>query len=185
MFLEEISDDLLICLYREGNQEAIDLLLSRYRTFMYGIINDLFKKENEYIDYDDMYQDAMVVFFNCLQRYDVDNGCFYFFVRKSIERRLIDKMKKIKKNNKIYSLDDDYYEDGNEKVIDYVSEDVNGMFCEEDLFKKIDDVSKQIIKLKVSGYTYEEISLKLSMSKQCIYRRIVKIKKILKDITKN
>jgi len=34
--LEEISDDLLICLFREGNQDAIDLLYERYNIYYYG-----------------------------------------------------------------------------------------------------------------------------------------------------
>ena len=43
----------------------------------------------------------------------------------------------------------------------------------------------EIVDLKMKGYTYEEISLLLGISKQAIYRRIVKIKNMLKDITKN
>ena len=61
MFLKEISDDLLIKLRREGNQDAIDLLLERYRKFIYGIINDFFKTQNEYHDYDEYYQESICI----------------------------------------------------------------------------------------------------------------------------
>ena len=69
MFYEEISDDLLICLYREKQQEAIDLLFERYKCYLYGIINDMLKKETLYFDYDELYQDAIIVLINCIEKY--------------------------------------------------------------------------------------------------------------------
>lgn len=185
MLLREISDDLLICLYREGNQDATDLLFDRYKTFIYGIISDVFKTTNYYVDYEDMYQEGMLVFLDCLRKYDVDNGCFYFFVRTSVERRLINKIKKINRNIKVSSLDENCFEEGNEKVIDYIAEESSDFMLEELLIDKLDGVNRDIAVLKINGYTYEDISSMLQISKQFIYRRIVKIKKVLKDIIKN
>lgn len=185
MFLKEISDDLLICLRREGNQDAIDMLFDRYQKFIYGIINDTFRCFNHYVDYEEMYQEAMCVFIACLEKYDVDNGCFYFFVRTSIERKLKDITKRNEKYNKIISLDENFYENSKECLIDYVCENDEKSFIYDLLKENCSVECMEIVDLKMKGYTYEEISLLLGISKQAIYRRIVKIKNMLKDITKN
>lgn len=185
LFLREISDDFLICLYREGNQDAIDLLFERYHKFIYGIINDFFKTYNCYVDYEEMYQEAMCIFLKCLDKYDVDNGCFYFFVRTSIERKMKSLYVKMKKYSNIISLDSSFYIDGKENRLDYVCEEDKEYNYDDCLNEILADEHKKIISLKLKGYTYEEIAMMLSMSKQSVYRRIVKIKNILKDITKN
>ena len=48
MFFKEISDDLLVCLYREGNQAAKEFLYDRFKCYLYGFINDRMKQENIY-----------------------------------------------------------------------------------------------------------------------------------------
>ena len=185
MQLRKISDDLLIGLYREGNQDAIDMLFERYKTFIYGIINDVFCNFGYYVDYEDMFQESMVVFLDCLRKYDVDNGCFYFFVRTSIERRLINKIKRIKKNMVVKSLDVECFDDGNEKIIDYVAEEDKNSVLEDLFIEKLDGINKDIAVLKIKGFSYEDIADVLQINKQFIYRRMVKIKKVLKDIIKN
>lgn len=185
MFLKEVSDDLLIELRREGNQDAIDLLFERYRNFIYGIINDFFRKKNLYNDYDELYQESICIFISCIEKYDENNGCFYFFVRKCIERRLKYLFEKENRYKKVLSLDEYMYNDKKETKLDYIKEDGKDFSLYDGLKEKIDGLSIEIIELKIMGYTYEEMSSILKIGTQSIYRRINKIKKILKDITKN
>ena len=114
MFLDEISDDLLISLYREGNQIAIDLLFERYNVFLYGFIHRLLRKESLYYEYKELFQELILIFMNCLERYDEHNGCFYYFVKRAVERKLFDILNKMKRLSKTISLDDCFYEDGKE-----------------------------------------------------------------------
>lgn len=185
MFLKEISDDLLIKLRREGNQDAIDLLLERYRKFIYGIINDFFKTQNEYHDYDEYYQESICIFLSCIDKYDENCGCFYFFVRRCVERRLKHILEREKRYNGILSLDEYMYDDNKETRLDYVKEDEKNFILYDKIEEKLDSLSSEVIRLKMRGYTYEEMSSILGVGTQTIYRRISKIKKILKDITKN
>jgi len=185
LFLKEISDDFLIELYREGNQIAIDLLFERYHKFIYGIIRDLFKNETEYLDYEELFQDSMIVFISCINKYDVDNGCFYFFVRKSIERKLRFITKKSKARKSVLSLDEYMYLDGDERKIDYIAEKENSNNLYMEIEDKLGDFENEIVRLKMEGYTYEEMASLLGIGKQSVYRKINKIKNILKDITKN
>ena len=47
---------------------------------------------------------------------------------------------------------------------------------EELLIEKLDGVNKDIAVLKIKGFSYEDIASVLQISKQFIYRRMVKIK---------
>lgn len=186
MFLKEVSDDLLVELRREGNQSAIDLLFERYRNFLYGIINDFFVKKGRYVDYDELYQEAICIFISCIDKYDENSGCFYFFIRKCIERRLKYLYGKEIRYKEIDSLDKYMYDDNHKETkMDYVSESELIFSLEEDIEERMDDLSKKLVNLKAMGYTYDEMSKILGVGVQTIYRRINKIKKMLKDITKN
>lgn len=185
MFLKEVSDGFLLALLREGNQDAIDLLYERYHTFIYGIINDTFKNNLAYLDYEELYQEAMVVFISCIDKYDPDNGCFYFFVRKSIERRLRYFVRREQSKFSVLSLDEYMYDDCKERKIDCIKEEDEYNLLDYELRSRLCDFEHDILDLKTKGYTYEEMSSILGVGTQTIYRRINKIKNILKDITKN
>ncbi len=186
MFLDEISDDWLICLYREGNQDAIDLLYKRYTVFLYGFIKNILSKDNKFYDFDELYQDLFIVFLNCLDRYDEENGCFYFFVKQATERKLFDIINKTRRQEKISSLDDIYYPGGSESIVDYIEEESNEEYYNTELYKtiksKVSQEELKIIDLKVEGYNYQEIANKIGVNKQCVYRKVVGIKKLIKDI---
>lgn len=185
MLLKEISDDLLVCLWREKNQDAFDLLQCRYNCFIYGIIKDCYKKCFDYIDFDDLYQDAFLVFLKCIDMYDEENGCFYFFVRKSIERCIFNFLKKRERMKRVSSLDSMFYDNGRESIVDYICEDSLGYEFNplyDKLVSKLGTVNKRIVDYKMQGYTYMEIGEMLHISRSGIYSRVNKIKNILKDI---
>lgn len=185
MFEDRISDDWLIFLYREGNQLAIDFLFDRYSVFLYGFINKMMRCNYIYIDYKELFQEMILVFINCINRYDEEAGCFYYFVRKAVERKLIDCISKINKLKCVAPLDEMCF---NEEigVIDFVQEDSNLEYYETELYnmisKRLSDEDLKIVDMKVEGYSYQEISRILGMSKQGIYRKVNIIKNVIKDI---
>ena len=184
MFLEEISDDYLVKLFFEKNQEAIDLLFDRYTKFIYGIIRDLQKKENEYLDFEDLFQECFLMFLMCIQRYDEEQGNFYFFVRKTIERKISDKLKVVKRQEKFLSLDGLVGE--RSCLLDYVAEDSSNDYCSSHLYEmlmnRLDEDCGCIVDMKMMGYSYQEIAKIMKVTKQSVYRCVRKIKNILKDI---
>lgn len=186
MFLEELSDDYLICLYFDKNQAAIDLLIERYTKFIYGVIRDVQNQEGEYLDFDDLFQDCFLSFLNCVERYEQEKGNFYFYVRKSVERKIQDKLIAQKKIDSCLSLDELRYDEGNLSLLDCVCENEE-VYCYENglkdvLYDKLDDCDKEIVDLKIEGYSYRKIATLLGITKQSVYRRVGKIKNILKDI---
>lgn len=185
MYLSDTSDDLLVCLYRDGNQVAIDLLYERYSKFLYGIIHEMTRKDNMYYDYHELFQDAIIVFINCIDKYDEEAGCFYFFVRTAVERKIKDRIKKIKKDSSVCSLDEFAYDTDKETHLDYICEEDSDFSKYEllgDLNNKLNEENKKIVVMKMEGYTYQEIAQMLKISKQCVYRRVNHIKNIIKDI---
>ena len=186
MLLDEVSDDLLISLFREGNQIAIDLLYERYNVFLFGFIHQQVNINNLKCDYNELFQEMMVVFLGCIEKYDEDNGCFYYFVKKSAERRLSYLMSKMRRYNKIASLDSFVYEDGAASCVDFVAEQADYDYRDTELYKcikeKLNVVEMKIIDMKIEGYSYDEISDFLHTSKQAVYRKISRLKNIIKDI---
>ena len=96
-------------------------------------------------------------------------------------------LSKIKKFNKVISLDEFAY-DNNDSIaaLDFVSEDVSCVHYEKELYEKIASVlnekERKIIDMKIEGYSYEEISLFMGITKQSVYRKISRLKNIIKDI---
>lgn len=187
MRIERISDDFLINLYREGQQIAIDLLYERYTSYIYGFINSQAQINHLFCDYNELFQEIMLTFISCIEKYDEHNGCFYYFVKCAVDRRLHYLMAKIKKNNKIIPLDIVVYDNNDAiSVIDFVSEDSNNLYYEKELYDMIvgplNEKDKKIIDMKISGYSYGEISTAIGETKQFVYRKINKLKNIIKDI---
>ncbi len=181
----EVSDDWLISLYRNGDQIGIDCLYERYTSFIYGFINNIVSK-GTYYDYSEFFQELIIVFINCLEKYDEERGKFYFFVKLSVERKMIDMLSKIKKEKQILSLDNFYYKNGDECIADYIQEENSSVYGENDLYEclkeSLDTEGMNIVDMRVKGYSYQEISEILDISKQAIYRKIRLIKNIIKDI---
>lgn len=186
MFLEEISDDYLICLYFDKNQEAIDELYDRYTKYIYGIIVEAQRNYGEYLDFDDLFQDCFLAFLGCIERYETDRGNFYFYVRKAMERKVKDKIEMAIKSNDFISLDEPKYQDGDQTYLDCVCEWEDVYDCgdslKEVLFRRLKEEERDIVRLKMKGYSYQEICSIINKSKQYVYRRVSKIKNILKDI---
>ena len=153
MLLDTVSDDLLICLYREGNQVAIDLLYERYNVFLFGFINQYASISSMKCDYKEMFQELMVVFLNCIERYDEDNGCFYYFVKTAAERRLYQIISKMKRYSEISSLDDFMYTDGRESAVDFVAESMSKEYYETELYEyiheRVSPSQMKIINMKI------------------------------------
>ena len=100
---------------------------------------------------------------------------------------MIDKLKKIRKNNQVISLDEPYYESKSEFNIDYVAdqEDFSYQSTEnlyDSLIAKLDEECKKIVDLRIVGYSYGKIAIFLESNKQYVYRKVNKIKNIIKDI---
>ena len=68
----------------------------------------------------------------------------------------------------------------------FVAEDESGIHYKRELYEKIvcslTEKDRKIIDMKIEGYSYGEISNSIGETKQYVYRKINKLKNIIKDI---
>ena len=182
MSFTDISDNELIYLTRIENKEAKDYLIDRYKKRIYGIINSYFKKYGlTGIDYEDYYQDCFIVFLKCLNGFDNEHN-FYNYLSNAVIRKLSFLLKQKRQRDSILSLDYNK-DDFNSSLIDTI-EDEKEIYCdnrlEKFIEKRFDFTSKQIIDYKSRGYSYFEISEILNIDVKTLYRKLYKIRDVVK-----
>ena len=184
----DVGDCELIYLNRCANNDAKDYLFARYKKRIYGMIKSFASKSILKIDYEDAYQDCMLIFMKCLELFD-DEYNFYNYLSMSVEKGLKRKFTKEKSHQDILSLDyvnqqDDF------SYLDVVKDEEN-LYQESQIKEFIDDnfneLEKQIVYYKRQGYSYLEIAGLLGISKKKMYVISNKIKTIfqkkwLKDV---
>lgn len=175
----DVGDSELIYLLRCDNNDAKECLFSRYKKRIYGIIKSFASKHMEKIDYDDAYQDCMIIFLKCLELFD-DEYNFYNYLTISLDKGLKRKREKESAYQNILSLD---YVNQQEDLsyLDLV-EDEDVVYSETQLqdfiSNNFSEVEKQIIEYKKVGYSYLEISKILGLSKKKMYTITDNIKSI-------
>lgn len=86
-----LSENQLIMLIREDNQEAFESLFNKYLPLIKHIISrNMFNGD----DFDDMFQDATISFYYAAQMYDFHSSSFSTFLTICIERSLKSSLRK-------------------------------------------------------------------------------------------
>lgn len=189
MDYKKYNDYELIYMIRENDEESNRVLLNKYKPIIITIANKYFKNNtNNAYDFDDYYQEALLSFYNALEKYDSKkDALFYTFVTICIERGLKSfstRISSIKKNiYKDYIAIDDisYMLEDKEKDIEYINR-----------FREIENIYKSIIysaplesgailELKYNGFSYREISILLEIPISSLEFKIRKYKRLLKQ----
>lgn len=187
------SDEELIYLLREKNQDAIDLLLLRYYEYIKWFLKDIFVSKNYYFDMEDLYLLSKIKMNDIIDKYDEESGKFYSFARISIKRNVFDYLKKERSKKVDYSLDTYIDESNSIAFIDVLFEEGDSystynIFNLKQVKEKIQillsEEEKNILKDKIDGYSYKEIAKKNNKSNKYIDNKLSKIKNKLKDISK-
>ena len=182
MSYTDIGDSELIYLVRANNSEAKNLLVSRYKKRIFGMIDSFVKKNNlSCVNYEDLFSECFMVFLSCLDNYDDDYN-FYIYVNESVERKLVKISKKEMFYRQIVNLDDGIYsfETINDAKENYAKSEINSF-----LKDNFDLVDRQIVDLKIEGYSYNEIGKLLGVSDKSIYKRSSRIKTKISKIISN
>ena len=179
MSFNDITDNELLYLVRNNNQQAKDYLFSRYKRRMYGMIHSFFKKTGiNRIDYDDVFQDCFIVFLKCIDKFDEEYN-FYNYINFSIQKTLVKIIQSEKENKSVLSLDYDVVENS-KNLIDVVN-DNEMLYRKNELEMFIDEnfstLDKVIIEYRLKGYTICEIATILNLNKKMLYARFSTIKR--------
>ena len=79
------TDEELILLLRQGDQDVVDYLLEKYKNLVRKHVHALYLQGG---DFDDLMQEGMIGLFHAITGYDPDQGGFFAFARLCITRQL-------------------------------------------------------------------------------------------------
>lgn len=203
--LEKMSDEALIVLYRQGEKNAIDLLIQRYKKLVRNRI-----RVNFFIgaDKDDLIQEGMIGLFKAICDYDPEKeASFKSFATLCVTRQISTAFKAVSRQkhiplNRSISLNvpvsgktaDE--EDDNITLLDVIKNNVS-LTPEEEVISKenVADINDymtrslshmeiQVVTLYMEGKNYKEIAALLDKSPKSIDNAIQRIKKKLEVVNK-
>ena len=187
--LEKLTDEQLILSFQEGDNNAYNELVRRYKD---RLVNFVFRYVGNYDDCEDIVQDTLVKLYVSKHLYKEIARFSTWIYTIAIN---LAKTKVIKKQKyKVYSLSNAYEDEDKEFDIKdeaYLPDvDVNAKFQEEQIQKALNSIPENYRKLvilrDVEDFSYEEIcdmtGLPMGTVKSRINRGREKLQKLLKDI---
>ena len=172
---ENLTDEELITLFRDGDQEAMEMLLNKYKEMV------LRKAKSMYIlggDSDDLIQEGMLGLFKAVRDYDCGrDASFRTFAQLCVTRQLYTAVKASSRKkhlplNTAISLSRPMREDGEEEeeFLDCLEADASSNpevyligqeemeRLEEKIEKELSAFEKQVLELHLTGMGYVEIA---------------------------
>ena len=191
--LESVEDERLLLLIKQGNQEALDCLLKRYKelvtmkTSKYFIIG---------AEREDIFQEGMIGLYKAIKSFNDDKkNSFKTFANMCIERQLITAIKTSNRQkhqplNSYISLNNTQYEgeednslidvfDSNtiEDPLDTITKKEYYKLVETKLDTNLSDFEKQVLHRYAGGESYIDIAKKLDAPVKSIDNAIQRIRK--------
>ena len=197
MNYDDINDNELLSLVSESNEEAKSLLVKKYTGIVYKISHKYTSlAEALGIDEKDLVQEGLIGLTKAIDTYNTEKEVlFYTYVTTCIEANIKSALRKAnrKKNktlNDSISLDKLYEEEANiEEILKDEQYNPSLKIQEEESVEEILDNSKKILapfeyevlKLKIYGYTNQEVADITKKNKKAIENTLFRIKNKLKN----
>lgn len=187
----EYNDYELVCLAREGNEEATNIIYNKYKPIIVSKSKDMIVLANHHgIEISDIMQEGYIGLEEAIKGFsESDNTSFYTFAILCINRQIINYMRKTtggkdKVLNEAVAIDETL-----EKTIrDDFDTEFSLMYqeYEKDIMVEIEktltEFENNVFKLKYYGYSFEEIANTLDRDIKSIYNTFHRIKGKIKKI---
>ncbi|MFA9376273.1 MAG: RNA polymerase sporulation sigma factor SigH [Lachnotalea sp.] len=197
----QISDEQLINLAHDGNNQVVDYLMEKYKNFVRKKAREMFIIGG---DNDDLIQEGMIGLFKAVRDYDSDkDASFFTFADLCISRQMYtaihaSKRKKHIPLNTYVSLYSGISEEDSENAIlmnnVYSPNDMNPEelfidkenegFIEEQLHERLSGFEKEVIELYIAGVTYSQIAEILERTPKSVDNAIQRIRSKLSAVLK-
>ena len=196
MVLKGKKEEELIVSAQNGNEEAMAVLLERYKSLVRALSRPLFLIDG---DQDDLLQEGMIGLYKAIQTFqDQKNASFETFTTLCIKRQLYSAIKASnrKKNiplNSYISIDNAqdptnaelekiFVTDAAQAMRQKSPEDIiigqeNVENTQKKMFMHLSNMEKQVLELFLQGLTYQEIAQKMEKSPKTIDNALQRIKK--------
>ena len=171
------TEEELVSLLKQKDQQAFSYLYYNYSAALYGIILRILKQEEETSQ--DVLQESFVKIWKNLEHYDRSKGTLFTWMLNITRNSAIDKLRSMKRvtiqsiDDNVYAVDKEHYHTGTEDKIG-VKAVLNNLKPEH---KIIIDIAY------FGGYTQEEISEKLNMPLGTVKTRaraaLIELRKII------
>lgn len=177
------EDSALVSLAQNGDMNAFNVLLERYRKMILSIAFYLAKNEHDAYD---MAQEAYVKIYRNINKFE-GKSKFSTWVYRVTKNTCIDELKRINRNRKYCAETENDFKESEEKSFinlpeeEAIKNELNNYVRE--LLEEISPLYSNIIKLRyVSGLSYNEIAEELKCSQGTVKSRLYRGKKYLKEI---
>ena len=170
-----IKDKILKKNIQNGEEEALEDIIGQYGGIIKSII---IKKLGNYPEYtEECINDIFIAIWEHIDKYDPSRSSLKNWIAGIARYKCLDYLRKVYKDKREQSINGQVQVD-----ISYIETEI-----EEDLdhiLGGLSDIDKRIVKFRfIEGYSIEEISDQLSLSKKTVYNRIYYAKqKIIKRI---
>lgn len=200
MDYKELNDNELIYLCHENNEEAINLVINKYKNCIITILKEYLKEYNIIgIEISDLYQEGLIGLLHAIETFDKDKEVlFYTYACTCIRTNIISAIRlTFRQKNRIlnnsYSLDKlfnesttNYYE-----IFKDMSQEPNKLLIDEEeleelvnkLKKKLSKMECDILDLKLKGLKNTEIAVLLDKDKKFVENTMFRITKKYKELT--
>ena len=202
MDYRELNDNELISLAKEHNEEALNLLHTKYKPLI-----DLKSKKyykyvsNKGIELSDLMQECLVGFEESINDFNPDdNVTFYTFTNLCMDRQILTEIKRVNRDKyrilneaiPLESLDTekdinliDYLKDNTDNPELGLLEEVEYQELYNKIKKKLTDLEECVFNLKLQNFNYKEIADILDKDPKSIDNAIQRIKTKIKELQDN
>jgi RNA polymerase sporulation-specific sigma factor len=201
MDYKTLNDNELIYLCCENNEEAINIVINKYKNCILSILKEYLKEYNIIgVEVADLYQEGLIGLMHAINTFDKEkNVSFYTYANACIKTSIISAMRQtFRMKNRIlnnsYSLDM-LIEDTNSSLYDLCEDESNEpnnvLINKEEKEELLNNIKSKLSKnelvifeLKLKGLKNDEIAELLGKDKKRIENAMSRIKKKYKELFK-
>ena len=183
------KDDIrsLIVAVRDGDQSAFDTLLRRYKPLINASVAKFSSDESFALYYEDLKQEASLVFYNSILAYDLEQNEVEFglFAKICIHNALVSVLRSLKRRNEepiaqipesLLTVQD--FEDPSSRMLE--RERLEALYAV--IRNNLSDFEYEVWQLYMSGRSAKEIADRLDTDQKSVSNAIYRIRKKLRSI---
>lgn len=185
----DYNDFELVSLAQEGNEDAINIIYQKYKPIIIKKSkNAIMYATHHGIEINDIMQEGFIGLDEAIKRFSQeDTATFYTFALLCIDRKIVNYLRKMTQSKNRILNDAVAIDDTVERVVrDNIDIELAliSKNNREDLINKINECltefEREVFKMKIKGYTFDEIANTLNKDVKSIYNTFHRIKMKIK-----
>ena len=188
--LEKNTRNEVILSARNGDQSAFERLLDGYRPLISSLVSEAVNEHPfSNSDYEDLYQEALILFYRALKKYDTEQDvvAFGLFAKICIRNGLKTQAKKLQRHLSTLSLEEGETtnitdELNSEKPGDRLMEEESYLQLYDCVRTTLSSYENRIWWLYLSGRTAKEIAAQLETNEKSVQNAIFRIRRKLRNV---